>query len=245
MSVVLCQSRGSRQTGPTTHGGRIVVGHDFLPSSRSPSNQSKSRSLFDHRRSTDESCHRAYESQYRQASGRKRPKSHSSSGEAKPSFDNSLAYLQDNIDDFKSLIPCGGLILRIAGNTLTSGTVPSTDDIAPLLDTLWEASQGSRLTTNCLPTRFPNLEALRSVACGALSIPLGTHRRDIAVWIRPEQIQDVKWAGCPNENVHVDTSQAPIYRPARASKFGKTKRKGPAFLGRTKRSRWPIRQQCS
>ncbi len=146
-----------------------------------------------------------------------------------PSFDNSLAYLQDNIDDFKSLIPCGGLILRIAGHTLTSGTVPSTDDIAPLLDTLWEASQGSRLTTNCLPTRFPNLEALRAIACGALSIPLGTHRRDIAVWIRPEQIQDVKWAGCPNENVHVDTSQAPYLSPRTSFEVWKNQTKGTSI----------------
>ncbi len=146
-----------------------------------------------------------------------------------PSFDNALAYLQDNIDDFKSLIPCGGLILRIAGNTMTSGNVPNKDDLAPLLDTLWEASQGKRLTSNCLPTRLPNLEALRAVACGALAIPLGTHRQDIAVWIRPEQVQDVQWAGCPNENVHADIAQAPYLSPRTSFEVWRNQAKGTSI----------------
>ena len=143
-----------------------------------------------------------------------------------PSFADSLGYLQEHIDDFKGLIPCGGMMLRIAGNTLTSGDVPHADVLPLLLDSLWDADLGTGIATNNIPSRFPSLASLANVACGALAIPLGTHRRDIAVWIRPEQIETVNWAGRPDGNVHFDPSSKPYLSPRTSFEVWKSYVKG-------------------
>ena len=143
-----------------------------------------------------------------------------------PSFVDSLGYLQEHIDDFKGLIPCGGMILRIAGNTLTSGDVPHASEMPLFLDTLWDSALGNGIATNNLPGEFPTLASLANLACGALAIPLGTHRRDIAVWIRPEQIETVNWAGRPDQNVHLDSFNKPYLSPRSSFELWKTHVKG-------------------
>lgn len=143
-----------------------------------------------------------------------------------PSSADTLGYLQEHIDDFKGLIPCGGMILRIAGNTLTSGNVPHASEMPMLLDTLLDAALGNGIAANNLPSKFPSLASLANVACGVLAIPLGTHRRDIAVWIRPEQIETVNWAGSPNENVHFDSFNKPYLSPRSSFELWKSHVKG-------------------
>jgi light-regulated signal transduction histidine kinase (bacteriophytochrome)/CheY-like chemotaxis protein len=144
----------------------------------------------------------------------------------RPTFDDSLKYLKEHIDEFKALIPCGGMILRIAGNTLTSGKVPDSDELASLLDGLLDSAAGKRIATNCLPFKLPRYAALSSTACGALAIPLGSNRSDIAVWLRPEQIEEVTWAGCPNENVHFGSDLKPYLSPRSSFELWKSRSRG-------------------
>ncbi len=141
------------------------------------------------------------------------------------SLENAVECLQSQIENFKELIPCGGLVLRIAGHVITAGNVPQKQDLALLLDTLLDAADRKNMYTNCIPLRFPKLAHLFDLAAGAIVIPIATNQNDIAVWIRPERISEVSWAGNPNENVHMDQQGGSYLSPRNSFEVWKSKTK--------------------
>jgi light-regulated signal transduction histidine kinase (bacteriophytochrome)/ActR/RegA family two-component response regulator len=141
-------------------------------------------------------------------------------------LNDSLKHLQLNLANLKNLIPCGGFILRIAGTTLTSGVVPNESEITSLLNALWKAADGHRLATNCLPRQIADMHSIASNACGVIAVPLGIRKQDTAVWIRPEQSQQVNWAGNPNENVHFDVQGSAYLSPRESFDTWKSQTRG-------------------
>lgn len=120
-------------------------------------------------------------------------------------FDSSsdawLRHLQSNAKNLKELLPCDGFLLRIAGEIIHFGSVPEDEKRQTLLDTLCELADGNQLSTHWLASLDPQLEELSSVVAGAIAVPLMSEPNDIAIWLRPDQTQNVRWAGDPNSDI--------------------------------------------
>ena len=126
---------------------------------------------------------------------------------------DSLEWLNARADNLRKTIPCSGFILHVANKTITSGSVPEKDELRSLIDTLWNAATGKILTSNSIPTQFPQLASLAPKVTGALIVPLATNHRDMAIWLRPEQSQEVQWCGNPNENVQFKVDGSAFLSP--------------------------------
>ncbi len=93
----------------------------------------------------------------------------------------------------------GALIYE--GQTLTSGTVPSSDDLSRLAGWIAEHSEGQLFETSALARLDPVFARLTAGASGVLAIRLTTTRLDYLLWFRKEQVQRVRWAGDPRKAV--------------------------------------------
>ena len=93
----------------------------------------------------------------------------------------------------------GALIYE--GQTLTSGAVPSSDDLSRLAGWIAEHSDGQLFQTSALARLEPSLVRLTTNASGVLAIRLTTTRLDYLIWFRKEQVQRVRWAGDPRKAV--------------------------------------------
>lgn len=59
------------------------------------------------------------------------------------------------------------------------------------------------LETNQLPALYPPAEHFREVGAGMLAIALSKELNEYLIWFKPEQVQQVTWAGNPNKPVTV------------------------------------------
>ena len=117
------------------------------------------------------------------------------------------------------LLPLGatGAALLFEGEILTTGDVPSTDDIReiarwarPLL------KQGSFATAN-LSALEPAFGPLAGIASGLLAVTISNQSDDMLIWFRHERVRTVTWGGDPVEaglgrRRSVRTVAAPVVR---------------------------------
>lgn len=120
--------------------------------------------------------------------------------------DHWLSYIQSRANDLKGLISCNGFILRLAGEVLSAGNVPDVLDRQHFTETVWNLSQGKSLNTNCLVEICPDLGKYLPIAAGVIAIPLSANQSDIAIWIRSDQKQTIRWAGDPMSNIESDST---------------------------------------
>ncbi len=116
-----------------------------------------------------------------------------------------LRYIQTRVSDLKELIPCSGFILRMADEYLVDGSVPSPSDRQFFVDKLFELSHGQPLCANRLENLSAELVQFSRIAAGAIAIPLSADHNDMAIWLRPEQKQTLRWAGDPLGKIQTNT----------------------------------------
>jgi light-regulated signal transduction histidine kinase (bacteriophytochrome) len=97
-----------------------------------------------------------------------------------------------------------GAALVHEGELLSTGEVPSSQDIRSISEWLAEQFPGQPLVvTSALPRVADQFAHLPS-ATGLLAITLSGRPRDYLVWFRREQVQTLRWAGDPRKPVDPD-----------------------------------------
>lgn len=92
--------------------------------------------------------------------------------------------------------------LYVDGYWATIGQVPNEEQLNELVVWLGSQNTGDIFHTCELSKIFHPASAYASIASGLLAVPVSKHKRSYILWFRPEQIQDVKWAGNPAKVVN-------------------------------------------
>jgi light-regulated signal transduction histidine kinase (bacteriophytochrome) len=103
------------------------------------------------------------------------------------------------------LVEAGGAVLRFGGQFHQLGQTPSETEISALTDWLKTVDSEPVLQTAKLIDLYPQARDYTNVASGLLAITLSRELDEYVLWFRPEQVQQVTWAGNPEKPVSVDT----------------------------------------
>jgi diguanylate cyclase (GGDEF)-like protein/PAS domain S-box-containing protein len=112
--------------------------------------------------------------------------------------------LQRLLPDVLTLLDASGVIMSVEGKHYVHGEVPAAEAIADLLN--WLSSQPVQEVFSCdnLNHRFADSSAYATVAAGLLASPISSGMRNCIVWLRPEKLRTVQWAGNPEKIIHTD-----------------------------------------
>ncbi len=107
--------------------------------------------------------------------------------------------LRTSSEDLKGLIKCGGFVLLDEGMLVTgAGEFPQPTQLKTLSTFVEAQLHGTTsYATDRLSEAFEAGEAMASCASGVLAVRLEGWRPLLALWLRPEQIEEVIWAGDP------------------------------------------------
>ena len=83
------------------------------------------------------------------------------------------------------------------------GITPNEASIRALASWLGTTDTETFLATNRLPGLYPPAEDFREVGAGMLAIVLSKELNEYLIWFKPEQVQQVMWAGNPTKPVMV------------------------------------------
>ncbi|WP_426492985.1 ATP-binding protein [Hymenobacter sp. 102] len=103
--------------------------------------------------------------------------------------------LYDHLPAVKEVFDCGGVIVSFDGTLATSGTAPAEGQARELVAWLDEHMQGELFHTNSYARHNPAGSAIRASASGILAIRLSHTVGEYLIWLRPEVLQTVTWAG--------------------------------------------------
>jgi light-regulated signal transduction histidine kinase (bacteriophytochrome) len=90
-----------------------------------------------------------------------------------------------------------GVALMHAGEMMTTGEVPSTAGLRSLVRWLSARPVDSLFSCESIERADPALASLSPTASGVLAVRLSPARPDFLIWLRPEQVAEVTWAGDP------------------------------------------------
>jgi PAS domain-containing protein len=92
-----------------------------------------------------------------------------------------------------------GAAVLYEGQTLSSGAVPSSDELSRLVGWIAEHGVGQLFQSSAIGRLDPAFTRATGVASGVLAIRLTVTRLDYLIWFRKEQVQTVRWAGDPRK----------------------------------------------
>lgn len=107
--------------------------------------------------------------------------------------------LRTSSEELKCLISCGGFVLLDDGKLVAgSGEFPDGAQLKTLATFVEAELRGhASYSTDRLSEAFADGAGMTSCASGILAVRLQAWRPLLAVWIRPEQIEEITWAGDP------------------------------------------------
>ncbi|OBX20814.1 hypothetical protein A9995_03805 [Erythrobacter sp. QSSC1-22B] len=110
--------------------------------------------------------------------------------------------LRTSCDELKRLFDCGGFVLvGDAGLIAGAGHYPDGERLSRLSSFVTSRLQGRQsYATDRLSEELAGAEELATDASGVLAIRLQTSRPLLAMWLRPEQIEEIDWAGDPRKD---------------------------------------------
>ncbi len=104
-----------------------------------------------------------------------------------------------------------GAVLLFNNKQYPLGQTPGEAAIQGLADWLRTNTTDSIIETSQLPRLYPAAEAFRETGAGILAVVLSRELNEYLIWFKPEQVQQVTWAGNPEKPVTVsDNGQARI-----------------------------------
>jgi diguanylate cyclase (GGDEF)-like protein len=102
--------------------------------------------------------------------------------------------------ELQIMVPSHGVAILRKGIVVTAGHAPSESQVRDLGAWLeHRISNGELFVTNCLAEECPVAKAFASEVCGLLSIVLPGDVPVTLMWFRAEQVEEIQWAGNPNE----------------------------------------------
>ena len=111
------------------------------------------------------------------------------------------ALLSENTN-LLSVLDAGGVALIIDGNLTLLGQTPAEHHVNLLVDWLAQQEELAFCTRN-LSRLYPAAKVFSQDASGLLSVRWSKKTSDGIIWFRPEEQQEVHWAGNPNKPVEV------------------------------------------
>jgi len=98
-------------------------------------------------------------------------------------------------------VDASGVVLRYEGRFHTCGEVPGEPSLERLLDWIRSEAEGPVLHCSAVPKANPALSDLAGPASGVLATEIDASAGEYLVWLRPERIEEVRWAGDPRKPV--------------------------------------------
>ncbi|RYF74393.1 MAG: GAF domain-containing protein, partial [Cytophagaceae bacterium] len=96
-----------------------------------------------------------------------------------------------------------GAVLLFKNQQYHIGKTPGEVAIQGLADWLKNTATDTFLETTRLASLYPDAEAFRDTGSGILAIVLSKELNEYLIWFKPEQIQQVTWAGNPDKAVTI------------------------------------------
>ena len=107
-----------------------------------------------------------------------------------------LAALTKGSTTLAGVFDCGGAAAFLGEQVASAGAVPPPPELHRLLGWLRQHTQGEVFRADSLAAHDAALgAALRTTTAGVLAVRLGSGSDDFLVWVRPEQVRTVTWAG--------------------------------------------------
>ncbi|SFE11211.1 ATP-binding protein [Spirosoma endophyticum] len=97
-----------------------------------------------------------------------------------------------------------GAALLFNGRLYTLGETPDEAAVRTLIEWIGDTNTETFFETNQLPVLYPPAEEFRGVGAGLFAIVLSRELNEYLLWFKPEQVQQVTWAGNPDKPVTVD-----------------------------------------
>jgi light-regulated signal transduction histidine kinase (bacteriophytochrome) len=98
-------------------------------------------------------------------------------------------------------LPAAGLALWIDGGFAAVGVTPPKAWVGRLVKWLNDSTKGGVFHTDALGQAYPPAAGMADLAAGILAISVSRSPRDYLIWFRPEQVENVRWAGDPHKPV--------------------------------------------
>ena len=98
-----------------------------------------------------------------------------------------------------------GAALLFNDRLYTLGQTPDETAIRTLTEWISDVNTETFFETNRLPILYPPAEDFRAIGAGLLAIVLSRELNEYLLWFKPEQVQQVTWAGNPDKPVTVGT----------------------------------------
>lgn len=96
------------------------------------------------------------------------------------------------------LLPCGGAAVLSRGRCERLGATPPEPELRALARFLAARCGDGVIAESALAEIYPPAASLQDTAAGALALPLDPAGEECLLWLRPEVVQTVRWAGDPS-----------------------------------------------
>ncbi|MFD2247439.1 GAF domain-containing protein [Pontibacter ruber] len=104
----------------------------------------------------------------------------------------------------QSLLSLSGAAVIFEGNTWTSGTTPSRQELKELVSWLRRNKAQKLYATDTLPLEYPHSKEYKDVASGLIALPINAEQGEYILGFRPEVVQTVNWGGNPNNAIQME-----------------------------------------
>ena len=107
--------------------------------------------------------------------------------------------LFDEPQSILRVVGARGVALAYDDEVLTAGDVPATPDIRKLLAWISAHAQDPVFSSRSVTRDHPDFFALHPTGTGVLAVEISRGDQEYLVWFRPEQVEQVQWAGDPKK----------------------------------------------
>ncbi|MBD2494137.1 response regulator [Nostoc sp. FACHB-280] len=123
---------------------------------------------------------------------------------------NELDYIGNvfkrNESNLLNLVQAQGVAILLEEQLTLIGQTPSESDMRKLISWLSEQNRQEIFYTDSLPEIYPIARKFKNKVSGLLAISIFLNQRSYhIIWLRPEQVQTVNWAGNPQTSISIAT----------------------------------------
>jgi two-component system, chemotaxis family, sensor kinase Cph1 len=132
-----------------------------------------------------------------------------------PDFDKTLGS-SGNLPDVLAQVDAEGAAVVSKSRAALTGKTPSVEEVRDLAR--WIGDQEALVfSTDRLSALYEPAKAFANTGSGVLAVRMGEKRPEMLLWFRPEQIEEVSWAGDPHKPVDVSDTEGAVRLRPRAS----------------------------
>ncbi|MBD2297658.1 response regulator [Nostoc sp. FACHB-190] len=147
---------------------------------------------------------------------------------------NKLDYIGNvfkrNKSNLLNLVQAQGVAILLEEQLTLIGQTPSESDIRKLITWLADQQRQEVFYTDSLPQLYPPSRKFKNKVSGILAISIFlNHRSYHIIWLRPEQVQTVNWAGNPQASISLATDNTLRLTPRKSFELWKQTVKNKSY----------------